>query len=248
MPEDLEYKSPDELFEELEEETQKTSEQELLEQGLKIIERTIIDYRERGFSVYLYTIEDTEPLIASVRLDKINEIKENLENWIPVRAKFAVRSRIIGIDGMKEEIVESRIRAIVSIEQIKDFKLPWQKVVVSRRNRIFVRKENTVLFFEDTENAIALEDYMRAKGLDTITVIMVTGGNIRINDADDIKQIRGIYWLTKEMWQNLKHRLALESKEEVKEEKKEEESAEEMKEEAKEEPTEEKKKEIKISL
>ena len=246
MPEDLEYKSPDELFEEIEEESQKTSEQELIEQGLKIIERMIIDYRERGFSIYLYTIEDSEPLVSNVRLDRIDEIRDYLEKWIPVKVKFAVRSRIIGIDGMKEEIVESRIRAIVNIEQIKDFKLPWQKVTVSRRNRIFVRKESNVLFFEDTENAIALEDYMRAKGLDTITVIMVIGGNIRINDADDIKQIRGIYWLTKEMWQNLKQRLSLESKEGTKEEKKEAEEKKET-EEVKEELGEEKK-EIKINL
>ena len=126
---------------------------------------------------------------------------------MPVRAKFAVKKRIIGIDGMKEEIIESRIRAITSIEPSNDFRLPWQKVTVYKRNRIYVRVENTIYFFEETENAVALEDYMRAKGLDSITLIMITGGNVKIHAMEDIRQIRGIYWLTKEMWKSLKERL-----------------------------------------
>lgn len=217
----VEDKYPDELFDEMEEESKKITEEQLVEQGLKIIERTVIDYRERGYTVYLYTLEDTEPLVASSRLDKIDEIKLALEEWIPVKARFAVKSRLIGIDGMKEEIIESRIRAIVDVQRITDFRLPWQKVVVSRRNRIYIRRKTDIIFFEETENAIVLEDYMKSKGLVTMEMIALIGGNKKIEELDEMSQIKGIYWLTREMWKALKERLGIERKKEQKEEAKE---------------------------
>ena len=201
-----EWKTPDEILE-AEEEVEKIDEEELLEQGLKVIERIVIDYRERGYTVYLYTLEDEEPFVASIRLNGIDEVKKKLEEWIPVKVKFAVKTRTIGIDGMKEEILETRIRAIVQVEPITDYRLPWQKVTVNRRNRIYIRKETDVIFFQETENAIALEDYMKNKKLDMLQVIAVFGGNKKLEDLTEFDQIKGVFWLTKEMWWAIKERL-----------------------------------------
>ena len=208
-----EYKSPDELFEEMEEELEqsKTTEQQLVEQGMAILERTVIDAKQSAFTVYLYTIEDREPFIAAKKLEGVDKILEYLQQWLPARVKFAVRKRVIGVDGTREEIIETRIRQILGVQPIDDFRLPWQRVTVRRRHRIYIRTMDGIIFFDETENAAALEDYMKAKGEIELDVIMVTAGNVKIEEAD---RIQGIYWLTREMWRSLKQRME-EGKEEV---------------------------------
>jgi len=214
MPEDQaqnkelneELKTPDELFDEAEEEIDRrvAAEQELVEQGMQILERTVIDARVRTYTVYLYTLEDPEPYVVSSSLDGVKQVLQLLEQWLPARIKFAVRKRVIGVNGYREEILETRIRRILEVKPLTDFKLPWQKVTVRRKHRIFIRLGNEVIFFDETENSDALEDYMKAKGEIEMEVIMVTAGNIRIGETE---RIQGIYWLTREMWRSLKQRL-----------------------------------------